>query len=268
MKNPIIIALDNVESLEELRPLVQTLAPHVGMFKVGLELITRFGTPTAVDFVHNLGGRVFLDGKFNDIPNTVAQATKAAVNLGVEMFNLHASCGLEAMRAAASVKGKSKMLAVTVLTSLTPADIWNMYVQSFSPLVVSRFEKEKGFVPFQSTIDDYLPGVVESLALQAKKAGADGIICSPQELERLYYNPKLKPLIKVTPGVRPEWADTNDQKRVMTPAQAIIAGADYLVIGRPITKAKDRSPAQAAQAILEEITPFIQRSNPNADSPK
>jgi len=229
IQDRIIVALD-VSTLGEAEALVEALAPHVGCFKVGLQLITAVGAPQVVEFLHKRGGKVFLDGKFNDIPNTVGEAAAAASKLGVAMFNVHASCGIEAMAAAVKNKGQSQVLAVTVLTSLE---------ENNAHLIFGSPSKAK----------------VIQFARDAKLAGVDGIICSPQELELLGKQKELAGLRKVTPGVRPEWAAVGDQKRVMTPGEAIRAGADYLVIGRPITQppAEIGGPIEAAKRITEEI---------------
>ena len=232
-KDRIIVALD-VPSLEQAGPLITSLASYVWCFKIGLELITAEGGPQAVRFVQERGGQVFYDGKFCDIPNTVGNAAKAAAGLGVQMFNVHASAGVEAMMAAVANKWKALVLAVTVLTSLE---------ENNAHLIFGGPSKAK----------------VLQLARDAKIAGCDGIICSPQELELLGKQKELVGLLKVTPGVRPEWAATGDQKRVMTPAEAIKAGATVLVIGRPITKppAEIGTPVDAAKKILEEIAAVL-----------
>jgi len=223
------VALD-VDSLDKAISLVKSLAPYVGCFKVGLELLMAVGAPQVVEFVHSLGGQVFLDGKLNDIPNTVGSAAKAVAWLNVKMFDVHASAGIEAMMAAVANKGQSLVLAVTVLTSLE---------ENNAHLIFGAPSKAK----------------VLQFARDAKLAGCDGIICSPQELELLGKQKELGSLLKVTPGVRPEWAAAGDQKRIMTPAEAIKAGANYLVIGRPITRppAEIGSPVDAAKRIAEEI---------------
>ena len=228
-KDRIIVALD-VPSLEQAGPLITSLASYVWCFKIGLELITAEGGPQAVRFVQERGGQVFYDGKFCDIPNTVGNAAKAAAGLGVQMFNVHASAGVEAMMAAVANKWKALVLAVTVLTSLE---------ENNAHLIFGGPSKAK----------------VLQLARDAKIAGCDGIICSPQELDLLEKQKELSSLLKVTPGVRPEWAAAGDQKRIMTPAEAIEAGATALVIGRPITNAKD--PVEAAKRIAEEIAAVL-----------
>ena len=228
-KDRIIVALD-VDSLEKVQQLVEELAPHVGCFKVGLELITSVGAPQVVKFVHDLGGSVFFDGKFDDIPNTVGNAARSVASLGVKMFNVHASCGIEAMTAAVANKGDSLVLAVTILTSLE---------ENNAHLIFGGPSKAK----------------VLQFARDARLAGVDGVICSPQELELLGKQVELGDLLKVTPGVRPKWASVGDQKRVMTPGEAIKAGATALVIGRPITKPPSEidSPSEAAKRISDEI---------------
>jgi len=228
-KSRIIVALD-VPTLAKGLELVQVLAPHVGLFKVGLQLLTVEGAPKVVKSILEKKARVFLDGKFCDIPNTVGEASKAASGLGAMMFNVHASCGVAAMKAAVANRGHSHVLAVTVLTSLE---------ENEAHLIFGQPSKAK----------------VIQMAQWAKLAGAQGIICSPQELALLKSRPELGGLSFVTPGVRPEWASAGDQKRIMTPGEAIKAGAEYLVIGRPITKPPTEisGPVEAAKKITEEI---------------
>jgi len=232
-KDRIIVALD-VDSLDKAKSFVENLAPYVGCFKLGLELLTAVGAPKVVEFVHSLDGEVFYDGKFNDIPNTIGGAAKAVAGLKVKMFNVHASAGVEAMMAAVANKGQAVVLAVTVLTSL---------------------EENNAHLIFGSPIKSK----VLQLARDAMVAGCDGIICSPQELEFLGKQKELGSLLKVTPGVRPKWAAAGDQKRIMTPAEAIKAGATAVVIGRPITKppAEIGTPTDAARKIAEEISAVL-----------
>ena len=244
-KNRIIVALD-VPTLDEALELVKQLHTEVGMFKVGLELLHSEGTPKVAKAIpkaaadrwgvtvdkQNLPatGKVFIDAKLHDIPNTVAGAARAISKLDVDMFNVQASGGIEMMRAAVQWKGKSKVLAVTVLTSLAEDIAHQIYGAPVKTKVLQ-------------------------LAKDAKLAGVDGIICSPQELQILNEQRELRDLLKVTPGVRPKWAAKGDQKRVTTPADAIKSGADYLVIGRPITKPPEEigTPVDAAIKIAEEI---------------
>jgi orotidine-5'-phosphate decarboxylase len=205
------------------------------VFKVGKELFTAIG-PKIVKEINNSGGKVFLDLKFHDIPNTVAKAGEAATELGVYMFNVHASGGSEMMKAvadavknkaAAAGKEKPIVLGVTVLTSINQ-DVLNNQLN-----VPGDVQKQ-----------------VVHLALLAQKAGLDGVICSPQEIKAIR-DACGENFVIVTPGIRPAWSESNDQKRITTPRDAIEAGANYMVIGRPITKADNR--IEAAKKILEEI---------------
>jgi orotidine-5'-phosphate decarboxylase len=236
MKTPqaekIILALD-VDTKEKALDLVRHL-PSAYCFKIGLRLYTAEG-PGLLQDIGRLGKRIFLDLKLHDIPNTVAGAVKAAVNLNVDMMTLHASGGLEMMSRAAdeasreSAKKKIQrplLLAVTVLTSLQNTDLKKMNIQS-SPL-----------------------DLVLTLASLAQEAGMDGIVCSPLEISAV--RKEVGPDFKiVTPGIRPEWAAAQDQKRIMTPAEAVGLGSDYLVIGRPVIQAQ--SPQKALNRIIQEL---------------
>jgi len=231
----VIFALD-VPTLTETQRFVKLLKERVGFFKVGLELFTAFGKE-AVRTVQEEGGRVFLDLKLHDIPHTVSRAAEEAVNLGVGMFTLHASGGLEMMhetaertRKCAAKLGRPSptILAVTILTSLDEGNL-----------------KEVGLL-------GPVPERVVRLAELAQRAGVDGVVASPQEITliRQHCGPKIT---IVTPGVRPAFAELSrdDQKRVMTAKEAISAGADYIVIGRPVRLAPD--PLAAMDKVLEEI---------------
>lgn len=243
-KDKIIVPLD-VDSPIKAIELVRQLTPFVGGFKVGLEFITAMlvSIITAPDgllsdvkvamiqeLFRRMSGKIFWDGKFHDIPNTVGAATKALGPLGVKMFNVHASAGEEAIKAAVANKGNSEVLGVTVLTSIDPASCQSIF----------------GCEPGDKVLQ---------FAKMLKKAGAQGIICSPKELELLGKEKELEGMLRITPGVRPVWAAVGDQKRVMTPAEAIKAGATALVIGRPITNppAEIGTPVDAAKRIAEEI---------------
>ena len=233
MRDRLFVALD-VESLDDAGRLLDRLGDSVTGVKIGTQLFTSAG-PAAVELAHKRGHRVFLDLKFHDIPNTVAGAVRSATRLGVFMLNVHASGGVEMMRAAAESAAQAARdlgvtrplcLGVTVLTSLDRRAL----------------EREVG-VP--ASIDAH----VLRLAEGAREAGLDGCVASPQEIRRLRIG--LGPrFVIVTPGIRPAYA-TDDQKRVATPRAALEAGADYLVVGRPITGASD--PKAAASAILAEL---------------
>lgn len=229
-RKKIIFALD-VNGLEEIDSFAGMLAGRVGMFKVGKELFTSCG-PHAVRAVQHRGGSVFLDLKYHDIPNTVARAMIEAARLGVQLANLHALGGAEMMETAVREvhrefgSERPKLLAVTILTSSTEETLRGVGIEHPVAEMVVR------------------------LAKLARNSGMDGVVASPLEigLIREACGPDF---LIVTPGVRPSFAATDDQKRVMTPAEAVRAGADYLVIGRPIAKASD--PASAADMIVDEI---------------
>lgn len=231
-RKKIIFALD-VHGLEDIDRWADLLAGKVGMFKVGKELFTSCG-PAAVKAVQRYGGQVFLDLKYHDIPNTVASAMCEAARLGVQIANLHALGGAEMMETAVaavhkefSVTERPRLLAVTILTSSTVDTLR------------------------QVGIEHSVQDMVVRLARLAKASGMDGVVASPLEigLIREACGPDF---LIVTPGVRPSFAALDDQKRIMTPAEAVTSGADYLVIGRPIAKAAD--PVQAAEAIAAEIS--------------
>lgn len=226
----VILALD-VPTLQEAVELAKRTAPWLAAVKIGSQLFTAEG-PVAVRAVHEVGLRVFLDLKFHDIPNTVAGAVAAARDLGVWMLNVHGSGGPAVLQAAskaataASSQPRPLVIAVTVLTSLTEAELQ-------ATLGATRS----------------LAAQVEHVAREAQKAGLDGVVASPHEigLIREACGPSF---LVVTPGVRPAGADLQDQRRVMTPGEALRAGADYIVVGRPISAAPD--PAEAARRISDE----------------
>lgn len=220
----LIVALD-VDTVTAQEELLADLENVVSFYKVGLRLFTAHGK-RAVDLVHQRGGKVFLDLKMLDIPQTVADAVREAQRLGVYAVSLHMWGGVEMLRAAAAVHPRPKLWGVTVLTSLTEDDL-------------------KFFHPSAA-----VEPMVARLGRMAKTHGADGIVCSAQEagtLLQLLGNDTCL----VTPGIRPTGSDKGDQRRVMTPGEAAKLGIRYLVIGRPITKAA--SPRKAALDILKEM---------------
>lgn len=234
VQNKILVALD-VSSEAAAIQLVRELAPFVGGFKVGLELMNHVGAPQIVAAVKDAGGMLFFDGKFHDIPNTVAGAVRGAAQLGVGLLNVHCLGGPAMMKAAKNAAGNTKVLGVTILTSMDVAELQAIGMQQI------RDARD-------------ITILVGHLALEAKKAGLDGVVSSPQEIEMIrdLCGPDF---LIVTPGVRPTWAAAGDQKRVMTPRAAIEAGADYVVIGRPITQppAEIGTPAAAAQRIINDL---------------
>ncbi len=234
-RKKIIFALD-VETMAQAEKWADLLAPHVGMFKVGKQLFTACGPPV-VRAIQESGGEVFLDLKYHDIPNTVAMASLEAARLGVRLFNMHALGGYEMMARSAEAldrefqgRERAKALAVTILTSANEQTLQDVGIS----------------IP--------VPEMVVKLALLARKAGLDGVVASPLEIP-LIREACGDDFLIVTPGVRPAFASTDDQKRVMMPAEAVKAGASYLVIGRPISAAQE--PIMAAEAIIEEIIDFV-----------
>ena len=225
----IFVALDTSDLYKALA-LAEGLRGLVGGVKLGQEFFTAQG-PAGVDAVTALGLPVFLDLKFHDIPATVSRAVGAALALKLFMLNVHASGGEAMMWAAADAAGlagdeRPLVVAVTVLTSLWSGDL------------------------VATGIDDNIEDQVLRLAALAENCDLDGVVCSPREVAALRRErgPDFK---LVVPGIRPTWAATDDQKRVETPADTVAAGADYLVIGRPITESQD--PADAARRIADEI---------------
>ena len=229
----LIVALD-VPTRDAALALVAALRPKARRFKVGLELFSACGPPLVREILQG-GGQVFLDLKLHDIPNTAARAAVEAARLGVGMFTLHLSGGLMmARRVVDEVEThcqihrdpRPQILGVTVLTSLAQEDL--------EALGISR------------SVDDQ----VAHLAGMARQAGLDGIVASPREVARLREVVGPQMLI-VTPGIRPLGADRNDQARTLTPREAIEAGSDYIVVGRPITAARD--PLEAVETLLAEM---------------
>ena len=211
MDNKIIVALD-VDDIKKAKKLVKLLWPKVRFFKIGLEIINTGQAPELIKYINKLGGNVFYDIKLNDIPNTVAKTARVISRLGVWGFTIHVSAGREAIRAAVYNKGRSKVIGVTILTS--------------SNASISK--------------------VVQLVRMMAKE-GADGVVCSAREASVV----KRFGLTVITPGIRPKWAQKNDQKRTTTPKEAITAGSDYLIIGRPITDSANS--LEALIKIIEEI---------------
>lgn len=232
-KEKLIVALD-VDSARRALELFEELRMVAGMFKIGMQLFTAAG-PEVVRQIVAKGGRVFLDLKFHDIPNTVAGAAIEATRLGVSIFNVHAAGGIEMMQRAAEAVANTartegltppKLIAVTVLTSQDAASLNQIgFAQPPAPLVAH-------------------------LAALAERAGLDGVVASPEEIKIIRETVSQPGFLIVTPGIRPSGA-ADDQRRVMSAAEAVRAGADYLVVGRPILRAPD--PAQAAADLISEI---------------
>ena len=233
-KDKLIVALD-VDTAQQARELVNSLRDLAGMFKIGSQLFTAVG-PDIVREIVKSGCKVFLDLKFHDIPNTVRSAGIEATRLGVSIFNVHALGGKEMMQrtveAVCEVAAKEgierpQVIAVTILTSTGAKDLGEIGIDS-----------------------DPASNVVR-LSLLAESSGMDGVVASPHEIKPVRAAITRSGFKIITPGVRPAQADLDDQKRVMTPAQAISAGADYIVVGRSITQADD--PVEATTQILDEM---------------
>ena len=232
-KDKLIVALD-VDTPDKALALVKELRGFAGMFKIGSQLFTTAG-PQIVHDILALDSKVFLDLKFHDIPHQVAGAARAAAELGVSLFTIHASGGSEMMQravdAVAEVKSRtgvqSAVLAISVLTSIDAKILAQIGVSSTPSDSVLRLVK------------------------LAESAGVDGVVASPQEIESIRGVTQNPQFLVVTPGIRPAHNESEDQKRIATPAAAIFAGASYLVVGRPITGAAD--PVAAAQQIVAEM---------------
>ena len=233
-KERLVLALD-VDDFKKAEKLVNKLSDYVGVFKIGSQLFTAEGTKV-VNMVNKGGGKVFLDLKFHDIPNTVARAVEVVTKLGVYIFTIHTSGGYKMMKAAAEATVKTSLalgiskplvLGVTLLTSINQEIL----------------EKEIG-------IKKRLKEQVVNLAKLAQAAGLDGVVASPQEIKEIRAACG-EDFVILTPGIRPAGKSSDDQKRVMTPQEAIKLGADFLVIGRPIRNAAN--PVEAAKEILREM---------------
>ena len=234
-KEKLIVALD-VETADEAKRVFAELCGEAGMFKVGSQLFTAAG-PELVRSLVSAGARVFLDLKFHDIPNTVAAACREAVRLGVSLLNVHAAGGSEMMRRAAEAVseeaarlgvGRPRLIAVTVLTSMDAAALAESGVEA-----------------------NHVEQQVARLARLAAESGLDGVVASSHEIRVVREAAGRGGFLVVTPGVRPASVSHDDQKRVMTPAEAVAAGADFVVIGRAILRAAD--PLRAARDVVAEM---------------
>ncbi|MGG7446776.1 orotidine-5'-phosphate decarboxylase [Kosakonia oryzendophytica] len=223
--SPVVVALD-YDNRDKALAFVDRIDPRDCRLKVGKEMFTLFG-PQLVRELQQRGFDIFLDLKFHDIPNTTAHAVKAAADLGVWMVNVHASGGARMMTAAKEAllsfgKDAPLLIAVTVLTSMEASDLLDLGIQA---------------TPAEHA---------ERLARLTQQCGLDGVVCSAQEA--VHFKSVLGHDFKlVTPGIRPQGSDAGDQRRIMTPEQALAAGVDYMVIGRPVTQSAD--PAQTLKAI-------------------
>lgn len=234
-KEQLIIALDFAQSKDAIA-LVDAIGPAACYYKVGLELFLN-SKGSVIEALKERDKKIFLDLKFHDIPNTVAQACRWAAGLGVDMFNVHAGGGLEMMQRAreataegALAKGLNipQLIAVTILTS-------------FDADGIAR-------VGFDGSVEDN----VKRLAALTDEAGLNGVVCSSKEVPLIREAVERSDFLTVCPGVRPQWAQKGDQKRILTPAQAVAQGVNHIVVGRPITQATD--PVEATKKILAEMS--------------
>lgn len=232
----VVVALDNL-NIEQIQALVKSFAKEKVIFKIN-DAYVQYGV-SLIEMLRSNGFEVFLDLKFHDIPNTVANYMKAIAKMGVFMVNVHCSGGFEMMQTAAqTLKSyceehkcrKPLLLGVTILTSLNTADLIDMGI-------------------IRSTNE-----AVHNLARMAKKAGLDGVVCSPQEIE-LVKRACGREFLTVTPGIRPVWSEKNDQQRITTPRDAVKKGTEYIVVGRPIVQASqfNMTPLEALKRIEEEM---------------
>jgi orotidine-5'-phosphate decarboxylase len=225
----ILVALD-VPLLDEAAAIARELSAEVGGFKVGLELLTQEGSLRVVELLRRFDRPLFYDGKFNDIPRTCGQAAAAVSRLGVWMFDVHASAGSAALREAAANRGDALVVAVTVLTSLDSRETRELFGTETTRKVLQ-------------------------FAQLAARNQIDGVVCAPTDLLTIKEDREASTLLTVVPGIRPTWAATGDQVRIATPSGAVGAGADYLVIGRPILQPPPGigGRREAARRIVEEI---------------
>jgi orotidine-5'-phosphate decarboxylase len=245
-RDKIIVALDGCGPRDALR-IVNNLNCHVWGFKVGLEMMTSImagilaGNNEESEVCRKearalfmaMGDNVFWDQKLNDIPNTVGSAARALAPISPYFIDVHASAGIKAIAQVVENKGRSKVLGISVLTSIDEASCHSIFGDSVQQKVL-RFARD--LVEF----------------------GADGLVCSPNEVGMIKSYKTLESLILVTPGVRPSWFEAGDQKRVATPKDAVLAGANYIVVGRPITgQPDDKSQRNAVLKIAEEIAEAI-----------
>lgn len=236
-KNRVCVALD-VDDLSSALSLVETLAPLSPIFKIGAHLFAGGEGKKIIEAIHRSGGRVFLDLKFHDIPNTVANAARVATRMGIFMFNVHSLGGVDMMKAVADAVGEESyknktdaplVLAITILTSMSQEDLQR-------DLLIKK------------SLDSY----AAHLASLAKISGLNGVVCSPHEIQIIKQTCGMD-FVVVTPGIRPTWSlRKDDQKRILTPKRAFEMGADFIVVGRPIIG--DVVPAQALRKLMVEIS--------------
>jgi orotidine-5'-phosphate decarboxylase len=239
----IIVALDT-SVYSDIITAIEEAYPYIGMYKVGLEAVTSIGLYNLLSLINHYDIKILLDLKLHDIPNTMAKAAANLANFKSIMgFTLHSSAGFNAMKAVASEQKDKLTLAVTILTSIGPDDAW---IYGCDETIQSAGDFSCGNITIGNK--------VVMLANQAYDAGIRGIVCSARDLRNLTGVPFAKELIKVTPGIRPKWAPSNDQVRFATPSDAIKLGADMIVMGRPILQPPPGMTIQdAVESVIEEI---------------
>jgi orotidine-5'-phosphate decarboxylase len=275
-RSMLCLPLDNQYDLNaDTKPIIKHLSPYVGLFKIGKGSYTRFGHDI-IKMVQDYGADVFLDLKYHDIPNTVEDASDAAAGLGIFMFNVHASGGYDMMKAAlrGAEKGSErngkrmpKVVGVTILTSLDRARFLELYgrlnPEIMDSEVISQIRKyaemkkddealNKEFEEFLKKygLENIISDQVFNLAKLAESAGLDGIVCSANEVAGMK-NKLREGFMYATPGIRPVGEKSHDQKRIMTPGNAMQDGSSIIIVGRPILEAEDKP--QAAYRILQEM---------------
>lgn len=228
------VALD-YSSVEEADLVLGAVANRIGAFKIGTEIAARQGWKKPIEYIHQKGGQVFADTKLNDVPTTTGKTASIILENSPEFINIHTSSGMESMKALTESVSKNskepytKTLGVTALTSLSEQEIQEIFGRNHTEAV-----KHMGRMALQS--------------------GLDGLICSPQEIPVIRNDEELDGLVLATPGVRPQWANKNDQQRVTTPREAIEMGGNYVIIGRPITQSPlEGGPEESVARIVSEI---------------
>lgn len=233
-KERLWVALD-YSAIEEAEFVLAAVANQVGAFKVGTEIAARQGWENPIEYIHRKGGEVFADTKLNDVPATVRKTAGTILENDPEFINIHVSSGTESMKALTESVSKNgqethtKTLGVTALTSLPDHEIREIFGRNHNEAV-----KRMGHMAVQN--------------------GLDGLICSPREIPIIRNDEELDGLVLATPGVRPQWANKNDQQRVATPREAIGMGGDYMIVGRPITQSPlEGGPEESVARIVSEI---------------
>ncbi|MFH0703098.1 MAG: orotidine-5'-phosphate decarboxylase [bacterium] len=239
-KDHLILALD-VDTMEEAKELVFELKDYVGIFKVGLQLFTSVG-PEIIKVIHGEGGRIFFDGKFHDIPNTVAKANANLVKHGITFFNIH-------------ISGGSKMISSSIKLARETAKRYGLSRPTILGVTLLTSFGQKTLTE-ELGVDKNIYDYVGRLAKLAKDSGLDGVVASATDVPKIRKECK-EDFIILCPAIRPTWSVVNDQVRFVTPTDAIKSGVDYLVVGRPITSAKDK--ISAAKLIIDEIEEALEQ---------